>query len=117
MISMNPIAVIRELLRITRVGGEIMIQAWALEQDPAGKRNFNEQDVFVPWKLQQRFFADHQRQAVSESREQLSQQEREQEQQVRDDGAGGRIIENVDCEHVVEDTDGSLVFQRYCHVR
>ena len=49
------IAVLRELLRITRFGGMIMLQAWALEQDETSRRNFDKQDVFVPWNLPKRF--------------------------------------------------------------
>ena len=29
-----------------------MLQAWALEQEETSKRNFEEQDVLVPWRLQ-----------------------------------------------------------------
>ena len=78
------LALLRELLRITRVGGEVMIQAWALEQDSTSRWDFAgtsskpsakkvstvasprdvereacstaQQDVLVPWKLQKRFF-------------------------------------------------------------
>lgn len=56
------LAIIRELLRITKPGGDILLQAWALEQDEsAGVRHFDfaaasgDQDVFVPWNLPQRF--------------------------------------------------------------
>jgi alkylated DNA repair protein alkB family protein 8 len=52
------IAVLRELLRITRFGGMIMLQAWALEQDETSRRNFEKQDVFVPWNLPKRFNDD-----------------------------------------------------------
>ena len=52
------IAVLRELLRITRFGGMIMLQAWAMEQDETSRRNFDKQDVFVPWNLPKRFNDD-----------------------------------------------------------
>lgn len=47
---------IRELVRVTRVGGVGLIYVWAFEQDLEGeesisKRKFKEQDVFVPWHL------------------------------------------------------------------
>lgn len=46
------VSVIRELLRICRPGGRVMLQAWALEQEAHSKKKFDEQDVLVPWKLQ-----------------------------------------------------------------
>jgi len=52
------IAVLRELLRITKFGGMIMLQAWAMEQDETSRRNFDKQDVFVPWNLPKRFNDD-----------------------------------------------------------
>ncbi|KAI7882513.1 S-adenosyl-L-methionine-dependent methyltransferase [Lichtheimia hyalospora FSU 10163] len=44
---------IKELLRITRPGGKILVFVWALEQTKFSKRNFEpgKQDVFVPWML------------------------------------------------------------------
>jgi len=36
------------LSRITRVGGLLLIYVWAYEQE---KRQFRQQDVFVPWKM------------------------------------------------------------------
>lgn len=32
-----------------------MLQAWALEQEGNSRRKFHEQDVLVPWQLQQHF--------------------------------------------------------------
>jgi hypothetical protein len=49
------VALIRELLRITRPGGSILLQAWALEQEDSSRRQFDHQDVFVPWRLQKQF--------------------------------------------------------------
>ncbi|KAM6099984.1 putative tRNA methyltransferase 9B isoform 2-T4 [Theristicus caerulescens] len=37
---------IKEMARILRVGGQIMIYVWAMEQK---RRKFEKQDVFVPW--------------------------------------------------------------------
>ena len=51
------VAVIRELLRVTKPGGVIFLQAWAMEQDDASKRKFYEQDVMVPWRLQKQFLS------------------------------------------------------------
>ena len=51
-------AVISELLRITKLGGTVMIQAWALEQGGDSKRIFETQDTMVPWRLSKRFFTE-----------------------------------------------------------
>jgi len=48
-------AAIAELVRITRDGGQVLLQAWAQEQDPLSKRVFAEQDTLVPWTLPARF--------------------------------------------------------------
>ncbi|KAI8391170.1 S-adenosyl-L-methionine-dependent methyltransferase [Radiomyces spectabilis] len=44
---------LKELVRIVRPGGRILVFVWALEQTKFSKRNFEpgEQDVFVPWML------------------------------------------------------------------
>ncbi|RLN60510.1 hypothetical protein BBJ29_006660 [Phytophthora kernoviae] len=43
------------LIRLVRVGGEVLIVAWAFEQDGRSKRRFEQQDVMVEWKLQQKY--------------------------------------------------------------
>lgn len=43
---------IRELQRIIKKDGIILIYVWAFEQE---ERNFTEQDIFVPWNLQYKF--------------------------------------------------------------
>lgn len=40
---------IKELIRITKPKGQIMIQVWAMEQEKGSKFVFTEQDTFVPW--------------------------------------------------------------------
>jgi SAM-dependent methyltransferase/alkylated DNA repair dioxygenase AlkB len=52
------VALVRELLRVTRPGGQVFVQAWALEQGAASRRAFPTQDVFVPWHLQRRFLPE-----------------------------------------------------------
>ncbi|PRP79913.1 prolyl endopeptidase-like [Planoprotostelium fungivorum] len=42
--------ILKELMRIVRVGGKVMVSAWALEQGSESKRRFENQDVMVPWK-------------------------------------------------------------------
>jgi transposase len=43
------------MVRIMRPGGRAMLQAWALEQEDTSRRKFHEQNVLVPWQLQQHF--------------------------------------------------------------
>ncbi|KAI9351870.1 S-adenosyl-L-methionine-dependent methyltransferase [Pilaira anomala] len=44
---------IKDLFKIVRPGGKVLVFVWALEQTKFSKRNFEpgQQDVFVPWKL------------------------------------------------------------------
>jgi alkylated DNA repair protein alkB family protein 8 len=110
------VAAIRELVRITRPGGTILIQAWALEQEEGGRLHFPEQDVLVPWRLQPRFLQPGQTQ------QQQGENVEQQQQQSGDGGGGGggtgtaTVSPDGACEHVEEDDNGSLVYKRYCHV-
>ena len=45
------IQAIRELMRVTRPGGKILISVWALRQDEDSKRKFASNDVMVPFKM------------------------------------------------------------------
>ena len=40
---------VSELFRLLRVGGRVLIYAWALEQGSESRREFPGQDVLVPW--------------------------------------------------------------------
>eukprot|EP00054_Salpingoeca_dolichothecata_P000608 m.17148 g.17148 ORF g.17148 m.17148 type:complete len:491 (-) comp10988_c0_seq1:54-1526(-) len=40
---------LKEMARIIRPGGQFLVYAWALEQGPESRRNFQQQDVLVPW--------------------------------------------------------------------
>ncbi len=44
---------IKELLRITKIGGKILIYVWAKEQKKF--ENYDSQDIFVPWSLQKKY--------------------------------------------------------------
>ena len=41
---------IKELLRVTKKGGKILILVWAFEQEKNSKRKFLEQENFIDWK-------------------------------------------------------------------
>jgi len=40
---------VEELVRVTRIGGEIFILVWAFEQTENKKRHFTQQDMMVSW--------------------------------------------------------------------
>ncbi|KAI8380017.1 S-adenosyl-L-methionine-dependent methyltransferase [Choanephora cucurbitarum] len=44
---------VKDLFKIVRPGGKVLVFVWALEQTKFSKRNFEpgQQDVFVPWKM------------------------------------------------------------------
>lgn len=46
------LSAVRELVRICKPGGKVLIYVWAMEQ---AKQKYTDQDVFVPWQLQKRF--------------------------------------------------------------
>ena len=115
------IAAVRELVRITRPGGKIMVQAWAKEQEENSRLTFDEQDVLVPWKMQQRFFDAEKNSSNSNNGATGG--------AASGSGSGPGSIPGADailpdelvspegpCKHVTEDSQGALVFQRYCHV-
>ena len=46
---------LREMLRVLRPGGELLVTAWAQEQEGDSRRRFDTQDVLVPWTLPQQW--------------------------------------------------------------
>jgi tRNA (uracil-5-)-methyltransferase TRM9 len=44
---------IKDLFKVVKSGGRVLVFVWALEQTKFSKRNFEpgQQDVFVPWKM------------------------------------------------------------------
>jgi len=101
------VAAIRELVRITRPGGTILIQAWALEQEENSRLFFPEQDVLVPWRLQPRFL---QGQSSGPSDGVTA------PGTVPAEAAAAAVSPEGTCEHVETDDKGAMVYQRYCHV-
>lgn len=85
------IRAISEMSRILRVGGRLLIVAWALEQDRESRRQFPDQDVLVPWHLRDEAAR---RQLVEEPR-----------------------LVSRRAEHAVPVAEKRCqLFQRYCHV-
>lgn len=123
-------AVISELLRITKPGGTVLIQAWALEQkglDYESKRVFEDQDTMVPWRLNKRFLIPNTLQVDNENNStnsKLSNTTTTTNMSTSfssfEDNHPHRIKlpevgDSGPCQHVTEE-HGDLVFQRYCHV-
>ena len=46
------IQALKEIFRVTKIGGKILVYVWAMEQK---EKKFTEQDNFVPWHLQNKF--------------------------------------------------------------
>jgi len=44
------IQAIKELVRVTKPGGKIFIEVWAMKQDDSSRFNFKDQDILVPFK-------------------------------------------------------------------
>ncbi|CAI5730477.1 unnamed protein product [Hyaloperonospora brassicae] len=70
------VALISELARIVRVGGHVLIVAWAFEQDENSKRRFDQQDVMVEWKLQQKYAKDEEDSGATASHGQIDHEKR-----------------------------------------
>ena len=49
------IRAIKEMIRIVKPGGRILVYVWAFEQTGRFKDKFPDQDAFIPWSLQKRF--------------------------------------------------------------
>ena len=105
------IAVVRELMRITKIGGSILIQAWALEQEESSKRKFIQQDVMVPWRVHRRFLSVSTTQ-VSESR---SYQHLKKNQPAFDVNACPGIAESTTA-CAIDGRDDLITYERYCHM-
>jgi SAM-dependent methyltransferase len=90
------VAAVAELLRCVRPGGQVLIYAWAKEQDADSRREFSVADVLVPWCLKRHF--------------------------VRGGGGGGGGGDATAAPPplppgaVVDEARDVIVLQRYCHV-
>jgi alkylated DNA repair protein alkB family protein 8 len=43
------IQILKEILRVLKVGGRALVYAWAFEQETSSKWKFSSQDIMVPW--------------------------------------------------------------------
>jgi alkylated DNA repair dioxygenase AlkB/SAM-dependent methyltransferase len=102
---------IEELTRIVRVGGTIIIQAWAMEQQQNSRRRFAAPDVFVPFNAQPKYL------------DKVSAEAKADTSLVADVAAAVEESKSVAQEYseVYKNADydekkGLVVFQRYCHM-
>eukprot|EP00056_Hartaetosiga_gracilis_P012412 m.198141 g.198141 ORF g.198141 m.198141 type:complete len:1092 (-) comp13685_c1_seq1:1986-5261(-) len=79
---------VQQMASLLRVGGKLLVQAWALEQESDSKRSFPSQDVLVPW------------------------QHLQADSEIQEDDA----IAPVDHADSIGQTGNNNVYQRYCHV-
>jgi hypothetical protein len=97
------LAVISEMVRIMRPGGRAMLQAWALEQEDTSRRKFHEQNVLVPWQLQQHFSLKSSPSSSSDSSS--------------TSGVSPAVV-STQLPHEKESKTGTsqVTYQRFCHV-
>ncbi|KAI8914883.1 hypothetical protein PhCBS80983_g05132 [Powellomyces hirtus] len=78
---------VNELIRVLRPGGRLLIFVWAFEQEKRSRRRFEEQDVFVPWKMPKNVYLPE-----------------------------GSAAANTTPNTTVEEEGGDVVYQRYYHL-
>lgn len=93
------IQAIRELARITRKGGLILIYVWALEQEG---RKFTNQDLLVPWNLQFKFEDEQKLNTLIEDRKASDTSKDE--------------IKTVEEIGEIDEEKKTIVYKRYYHV-
>jgi alkylated DNA repair protein alkB family protein 8 len=91
---------LKELARIVKIGGSIIIQAWALEQNQDSRRKFAGNDVFVPFNAQPRYLN-------KVSTGEFDNEKAKSAAEVYSDAYQGAEY---------DETKGLVVFQRYCHM-
>ena len=120
------IQAIRELTRITRIGGKILIYVWAFEQDG---RKFTQQDVLVPWHLQFKFEDEEKISSLIGEKTETSSNTGEDNRRdnLSEKSEDKKTVEKKEEEQKVEATEGqedfhvdegkkALVYKRYYHM-
>ncbi len=125
---------IKELARITRKGGKILIYVWAFEQDG---RKFTQQDVLVPWHLQFKFEDEEKVNALlgkkdgssvgegsqkdpqenlsdKDGKEDTQQEKKEEEKKTDENQPAGEGEEEEDFQ--LNEGKKTLVYKRYYHM-
>lgn len=123
------IQAIKELARITRKGGKILIYVWAFEQD--GKK-FTQQDVLVPWHLQYKWedseklsnLLGDKTEAGSNvgegsqkgDKSEVSEKEEEKKEEKKDESIREGSVKEGEEECHVNEVKKTVVYKRYYHM-
>ena len=104
-----------ELARIVKVGGSILIYAWAQEQDDDSRRRFETQDVLVPWHLKKDKKATGGTGGKEDEEERSSKRPRVEKDR---DGGTTKTAATTAAATTKQGTDATphKIYQRYCHV-
>eukprot|EP00946_MAST-07B_sp_MAST-7B-sp1_P003048 g3048.t1 len=117
---------LHELARVVRVGGPILIYAWAQEQGDESRRRFESQDVLVPWHLKKNkasavgSSARKKKKAGAPPGKTAENQGRESKR-ARLEGGGCEATHSSENSRADSQSDNTTdqkhkIFQRYCHV-
>ena len=111
---------VREALRVVRVGGRALFYAWAFEQDRTrgfSKHDFAAQDVLVPWHLRATGTSESQ-QHIKQQHQRLQRQKDEHTDEAINSGLQkeGSSTSSAPLRGTYDEEKKSIVLQRYCHV-
>jgi SAM-dependent methyltransferase len=104
---------IEELVRIVKPGGQINVQAWAIEQDADSRRRFAANDVFVPFNAQPKYLdkVSQESKAKENGVPTLSSTE-----ELNPSKSVAELYSEVYSNADYDERKGLVVFQRYCHL-
>jgi alkylated DNA repair protein alkB family protein 8 len=106
---------IEELVRIVRPGGQINVQAWAMEQEESSRRRFAATDVFVPFNAQPKYLDK-----VLQEKEFYAAVDGKHNQTLHQESGPTRSVAELYSEAYTnadfDEKKGLVVFQRYCHL-
>jgi tRNA (uracil-5-)-methyltransferase TRM9 len=117
------IRALSELARIVKVGGSILIYAWAQEQDDDSRRRFETQDVLVPWHLKKEKQSKEEEEYNGENEPKRARVEKKV--QGNSDNSSGSSTDttttssgrkSASSQKNAKETKPHKVYQRYCHV-
>lgn len=99
---------IRELTRVCKVGGTILIYVWAFEQH----RKFAAQDVFVPWHLGDAYEEGNAKLVIKDGEKHKNISQLPDESQKGKESGKEGLIETA----IKDETKQSTIYHRYYHV-